>query len=89
MCERSERHYRDHHHCYEVSQVRVDEHKEVFVVPVAEAVVEESAVMIKLLDTSLTEIAVEGPPRFDQATIETEVFEVDTFIICESQELLF
>lgn len=39
MPERSERHYRDDHHRYEVSQIRVDEHQEVFMVPVAEAVV--------------------------------------------------
>lgn len=45
--------------------------------------------MVKLLDASIAEGAVEGSTRFDDSAVEAKVLEVDTLLIRVSKEVLF
>ena len=55
---------------------------------VAQAIVYESAVVIKFLNAVLAMSAVEGPPRFYHSAIKAKVVQVNTLFVGQSQKFL-
>ena len=69
----------------EVEKVEKYEAQEVLVVSVAQTVVHKGAMMVEFLDATWAMSAMEGSPGFDDPAIETEVIQVNTFLIGKSQ----
>ena len=66
---------------YEVEESGEYEKQEVFMVLVAQAVVNISTMMVELLDASFAKHAVESASWLYDVAIETEILEVDVVII--------
>lgn len=62
-----------HRHCSDEYQIRKNKDKEVFVVTIAETIVDERTVVVEVFHTPAAKHAVEGSFRFYYFVVGTEI----------------
>jgi hypothetical protein len=75
--------YRGQH----VKEYKPKEQDKVFVIPIAQTIVNVDAVMVELFHTTHANHAVKGPRRFDNLTVEAKVLEVNISIVAHLQKI--